>query len=357
MKILHSADWHLDSPIIGRTEEQTSLLRAALLEVPHKIAAAAKAEGCDLMLLAGDLFDGPHSPESLRSVKDALTEVKIPVFIVPGNHDYLCPTSPWLAEAWPENVHIFTAPTMESVALPELDCRVYGAAFTGMEAPALLEGFRAECEEAFAVGILHGDPTQAASPYCPVTAEQIKSCGLSFLALGHIHKGGQLTSGSTLCAWPGCPMGRGFDELESKGVLIVALDSHGCETRFLPLDTPRFFDLACEAGVDPASSLSRLLPAAGSSDFYRISLTGESEPLDTELLQQQFPQFPNLTLRDRTEPPLDLWANAGEDTLEGVYFHLLQQQLESADEQTREKILLAAKLSRQILENREVKLP
>lgn len=357
MKILHSADWHLDSPIIGRTEVQTALLKSALLEVPHKVVSAAKAERCDLILLAGDLFDGSATPESIKAVKDALTEADIPVFIVPGNHDFLSSASPWLTERWPENVHIFTSPGWESIVLPGLDCRIYGMAFTGPEAEALLDGFRAEQEEAYAVGILHGDPTVASSPYCPITARQIEASGLDYLALGHIHKGSRMTAGNTLCAWPGCPMGRGFDELDAKGVLIVTLDDTGCDARFLPLDTPRFFDLSCEAGSDAASSLSRLLPAAGSDDFYRVTFTGESAPLDTALLEKEFSHFPNLTLRDRTEPPMDIWANVGEDSLEGVYFGLLRQQLEDADGEMKEKILLAAKLSRRILENREVKLP
>lgn len=357
MKILHSADWHLDSPIIGRSEAQTNLLKYTLAQVPHKVVTAAKAERCDLMLLSGDLFDGAATPESIKAVKDALAEAEIPVFITPGNHDYLCPTSPWLTERWPNNVHIFTSHYWESFAIPELDCRIYGAAFTGPESEALLDGFRADCDETYAIGILHGDPTVISSPYCPISARQIEASNLDYLALGHIHKGDRILSGSTLCAWPGCPMGRGFDELDAKGVLIITLDDRGCDARFFPLDTPRFFDWECEAGSDAAATLSRLLPAAGSSDFYRITLTGESEPLDTDLLLGRFPQFPNLVLRDRTELPMDIWANVDEDSLEGMYFRLLRGQLENADEDTREKILLAAKLSRRILENREVKLP
>ena len=152
-------------------------------------------------------------------------------------------------------------------------------------------------------------------------------------------------------------MGRGFDELDAKGVLIVTLDNSGCQTRFLSLDVPKFFDWELEAGTDAAASLAQLLPAVGSSDFYRVTFIGESAPLDTALLEKQFPQFPNLQLRDRTELPLDLWANAGADSLEGMYFSLLQQQLEDTDEPDREAVLLAAKISRQILLGREVKLP
>lgn len=356
MKLLHSADWHLDSPIFGRTQAQSDLLRDALLQLPHKVIAAAKAERCDLMLLSGDLFDGPYSQESIQALKTALKEAGIPVFISPGNHDFIGAASPWLTETWPENVHIFTSRLVESVSIPELDCRVYGAAFTAMEDTGLLEDFHTQGAETWHLGVFHGDPTLAGSPYGPVTAEQVRASGLSYLALGHIHKGGSFQAGNTLCAWSGCPMGRGFDELDAKGVNIVTLEDR-CQLRFLPLDTPRFYDWELEVGADAAATLLGHLPGAGSADFYRITLTGESEPIDTDALLAQFSGFPNLQLRDRTVPPIDLWASIGSDTLEGAYFGLLQQAMEGADPDTCRKIALAARISRQLLDGREVKLP
>ena len=355
IKILHSADWHLDSPIQGRTPEQTALLKQQLLQLPQKITAIAKAEGCRLMLLAGDIFDGSASAESIAAVKTALEDVQIPVFIAPGNHDFVSLQSPWLTEQWPANVHIFTEPVIQSVDLPALNCRVYGAGFTSMDAPALLDGFRAE-EGVLSLGVLHGDPTQTASPYCPITGEQLRACGLTYLALGHIHKGDQLRPGSTLCAWPGCPMGRGYDEQGEKGVLVVTVED-AASARFIPLDTPRFYDLACPVDGDAQAALSRLLPAAGGQDFYRITLTGECSAPDLGALAQAFSHFPNLTLRDSTVPPPDLWASMGTDSLEGVYFSLLHDALEGADEENCRQIQLAARISRQLLEGREVQLP
>ena len=356
MKILHSADWHLDSPIVGRTPKQTELLHQALLSVPGKVMAAAKDTQCDLVLLSGDLFDGAYTQESLSALKNALEDVRIPVFIAPGNHDPIGTGSPWTGEVWPANVHIFTKNTIGSVSLPELNCRVYGAAFTGPNAPALLEGFRAECEETYAVCVLHGDPTQKSSPYCPISSDQVLSSGLDYLALGHIHKGGEFTSGSTLCAWPGCPQGRGFDELGAKGVLIVTL-GEGAHSEILPLDTLRFYDLETETGEDPIAALEGLLPPVGSQDLYRVTLTGESQPLDLDALTAHFSRFPNLELRDRTVPPLDIWGTAGEDTLEGIYFGLLHTAMDTADESDVARIHLAAQISRQILAGQEVKLP
>ncbi len=351
MKILHSADWHMDSPITGRTEAQAQRIRDALLAIPRKVMAAAKAERCDLVLLAGDLFDGPYTQESVDALYHALCEISVPVLIAPGNHDHLGTHSPWNARTWPSHVHIFSSAHIESIALAQLDCRVYGAAFTGPEAPGLLEGFRADGTERYQLGLFHGDPTQPNSPYCPITAQQVTDSNLDYLALGHIHKAGQLTAGKTLCAWPGCPQGRGFDECGDKGVWVVTLEE-SCTARFLPLNALKFYDLVCDY-----SALHRVLPAAGSDDLYRITLTGEAESVDTDALTASLPQFPNLILRDRTVVPVDLWATAGDDTLEGVYFRMLQEALEGQDPQTCDQIRLAAKLSRQLLQGQEVKLP
>ena len=354
MKLLHSADWHLDSPIVGRTPEQTAFLREQLLSLPGKIVAAAKKEGCDMILLSGDLFDGEYSRESLDAVRAALGDAGIPVFIAPGNHDFAAPDSCYLSQPWPENVHIFTKPQIESVVPAGLDCRVYGAAFTALYCDNLLEDFHADAAELYAVGVFHGDPTSPDSPYSPITTLTIQNSGLDYLALGHIHKQGALRAGATICAWRGCPLGRGFDETGIRGVLIVTLEDT-VSTRFLPLDTVRFYDLSVEAGEDPIATLSRLLPAAESTDFYRVTLTGECA--DTTAVSAGFPHLRNLELRDRTVPPIDLWATAGEDTLEGTYFSSLRQALEHADEVETEHILLAARLSRKILDGQEVVLP
>lgn len=353
IKILHSADWHLDTPFVGRTAEETAQLRAALLGIPGKLALLCRAQQCDLVLLSGDLFDGAYTRESFRVMADALEEMAVPVFIAPGNHDFCAPASPYEAEVWPENVHIFTQAAIESVALSALDCRIYGAGYHAMDCPGLLDGFHAQGDETYHIAVLHGDPTQKNSPYCPITDSQIRKSGLDYLALGHIHKGDSFRAGGTLCAWPGCVMGRGFDETGEKGALIVTVDQEAKAT-FVPLDTPRFYDLTVSAGFDPIASVAAVLPGGKSDDFFRLTLTGECSGVDIPALSREFSRFPHLELRDRTVPETDIWGNAGDDTLEGLYFQLLKQQLELMDPQT---VTAAARISRQILDGQEVALP
>ncbi len=351
MKILHAADLHLDTPFTGRPESEVRYLRKALLTVPEQIAQLCRLHGCDLLLLAGDLFDGPVSRESVGTLKAVLADVAIPVFISPGNHDFCSPDSPYIREIWPENVHIFTKSNITAVAVPALDCRVYGAGFESMDCPALLENFQTEGSERYHIGLLHGDPIQKQSPYCPIRQEQVAASGLQYLALGHVHKGGAFTAGRTLCGWPGCPMGRGNDEPGEKGVYLVTLEDTA-DITFLPLEGPRFYDLEAEVLGTPESTLRSLLPPVGSNDFYRITLTGEAEAFDIDSLS--FPEFPHLELRDRTVPPVDIWSSMGQDNLEGVFFQMLHDALSTQDEET---VNLAATIARKILDGREVALP
>ena len=346
LRILHSADWHLDSPFRNFGREQQRFLKEAQRRIPGMVAELCRRENCDLVLLSGDLFDAEPSGDWVELLKAALADCRVPVFISPGNHDFCAPGSPWLEETWPENVHIFTG-GLESVTLQALDCQIYGAGYRSMDCEPLLEGFRAEGEARYKIGVLHGDPVQLRSPYCPVTAAQVRDSGLDYLALGHIHKSGAFRAGKTLCGWPGCPMGRGYDETGEMGLYLVELDGDA-KIRKILLGTPGFYDLTVD--TDEAS-LDTVLPPAGSNDFYRLTLTGSRE-VDSGILDR----FPNLILRDRREEATDIWCSAQEDTLEGTFFGILRQALEGAEEADAARIRQAAAISRKLLEGREVVL-
>lgn len=355
IKILHSADWHLDAPMSGFAPEAAVALQKQSKLIPGKIAALCKQENCDLLLLAGDLFDGNPSRETVVGVQEALASLDIPVIITPGNHDFCNDASPYIKESWPENVHIFQKAQIESICLPELDCRIYGAGYQSMDCPGLLKQFHAEGTEKYQIGVFHGDATTA-SPYFPITRHQLQESGLCYVALGHIHKQGSLTAGETVCLWPGTPMGRGYDETGDKGVIVVTL-ADSVDAKFLPLDTPRFYDETVDAGDDGAAALAGILPILGSDDFYRITFTGYSSGLDLAALKQQFSHVPNLTLRDETLPEPELWKNIDSDTLEGMLFAALKESADSPSQVLSQRATLAARICRSILDGQEVMLP
>ncbi len=187
-----------------------------------------------------------------------------------------------------------------------------------------------------------------------MTRAQIKDSELDYLALGHVHKGGSIQAGETLCIWPGCPMGKGFDETGEKGVVITEL---GGRSVFVPLDTTRFYDEQVDADGDPTQALAAALPALPTRDHYRITLTGYSPKPQLEALTEAFPHVPHLILRDETVPEVDIWSSTGEDSLEGEFFSILRENAQSTSQTLQHRAELAARISRRLLDGQEVKLP
>ena len=91
LKIIHSADWHLDSPFGGFSESRREILKQEQRKIPGKIADLCLRENCDMMLLSGDLFDGKATRDTVELVKQALESSGVPVLISPGNHDFCQP--------------------------------------------------------------------------------------------------------------------------------------------------------------------------------------------------------------------------------------------------------------------------
>ena len=186
LKILLSADWHLDCAWEALSALQAREMRETARSIPSRLARIAAEEKADLILLAGDLFDSqtPY-PESLRELERAFEGMDIPVFIVPGNHDYFGETSLWDELNLPDNVYLFRRESLECVSLPHAN--IYGAAFTEPareRAPELKA--RAEAGK-YHILLLHAD-VDGRGEYMPVSRKALADSGFHFAALGHIHR-------------------------------------------------------------------------------------------------------------------------------------------------------------------------
>ena len=356
IKFLHAADFHLDAPFASLSREAAVRRRQEQREAVRRLVTACNEADCDLMLLAGDLLDSDGAwQETIDCLVEQFGACRAQIFLAPGNHDRFLPGCPYDAVQWPDNVHIFTKNRLEAVALPELGCAVWGAAFTQMDCPPLLEGFTVTDPELLNLMVLHGE-VRPNSAYNPISEAQIAASGLDYLALGHVHQcSGPLRAGKTTYGWPGCLMGRGFDECGDKGYFLGELDRSGCIVRFVPLPGRRYEIFHVQAGDDAAAAIEAALPPDTAADICRIYLEGEAEPVDERALYRAFaPRFFGLTICDRTVPKVDLWASAGEDTLKGLFLKDLKEQYDRAeDEETRRCIALAARSGLAAMEGRE----
>lgn len=348
VRIVHTADLHLDSPFGGLSPEQASARRRQQRGILYQIAEVVRRERADLLLMAGDLFDSSFTyRETDEAFLDAFGAIPAQVFIAPGNHDPFDGAGPYNKLELPENVHVFSSESISWFDLPALHCRVWGAGFMAPECRSLLEGFAAKGDGAVEIMVLHGD--LSGGVYCPISREQIARSGLDYLALGHVHGcSGILREGRTFYAYPGCPEGRGFDEPGRKGVIAGTVDRGACALRFVPLQGARYESL--EVDVTGGDPMARALAAIGQPEaqaHYRLTLVGEtSHAPDPAVLEATLKdRCAQITVTDNTRVIADLWAGAGEDSLRGEFLARMERRCEQADPEQAERIRLAARFA------------
>lgn len=274
LKIIHCADFHIGAPLSRLTPDKASIRRSEILMGFSSVVSKCK-ETADALIISGDLFDSPYPYENdVKFVKQELSSLgDIPVFIVCGNHDYMCPDSVFsVEENFPENVHIFS-PEGESIYIESLNAVFHGVSYSRKTAPLIKNEFTPQSGK-FNVLCLHGDLT-AGSDYCTYTEEKIKAFDYDYTAFGHIHDSHSFNCGKTLCAYSGTPEGHSFADDSNIGYNFVEIDSSvslrhisDAKRKYIHLD----FDITdFSSNADASSALSEKL---SSENLYKIRLVG-----------------------------------------------------------------------------------
>lgn len=357
IKILHASDFHMDSPFDSLPAEKAQERRREGRLLLDRISQIAEEEKVQLILLSGDLLDSSVSYfETQETMMRFFENTRAEIFISPGNHDYYCLKSPYTSMKIPDHVHIFTSPIIKSVELPELGCRVWGAGFNAPFCPSLLTGFQVPRSDLIDIMVLHGN--LGGDQYNPISEADIAFSNIDYMALGHIHTfSGIKRAGNTVYAYPGCPEGRGFDELGEKGIIIGDLSKAECDLRFFPLEGRKYKIIKCNLteckNVDDI--ITMITNQNAQQDIVRIILSGSFDgDLDTtEITEKVLDSFYHITVQNESHPRRNIWAEAEDDTLKGRFLARLLEKYKAADEAEKHKIVLAVQYGLAALENRE----
>ena len=97
---IHTADWQLGKPF-SRVDDPDgqALLRQERLSAIDRIGEVARERQASFIVVAGDVFDSHLPPPRLISTAlERVGQLPVPVYIIPGNHDYGGPGSLWLSD-------------------------------------------------------------------------------------------------------------------------------------------------------------------------------------------------------------------------------------------------------------------
>jgi DNA repair exonuclease SbcCD nuclease subunit len=96
-RFLHSADWQLGKPFATVGDEvKRHRLQVERVQVIRRMAGLVAERALDFVVVAGDLFDSPHVTKATVSAAcEAMGLMRVPVLVIPGNHDHGGPGSIW----------------------------------------------------------------------------------------------------------------------------------------------------------------------------------------------------------------------------------------------------------------------
>lgn len=289
IKFCHTADLHLGKDFnlgLAFNEKRKKEVFNSFLS----ILEICRREEIDLLLIAGDLFEGRPSQALLAKVKEAFSACRdLKILISPGNHDYDSIDSCYRAGTWPDNVYIFHS-KMSYFDFPDLKCRVFGAGFNssfvhkGFDEEADWEDLLGEAgpdgQDLTNILVLHGDLGSEDSPYNPIRPGKWPENFFTYAGLGHIHKRSQvLREGRTFYAYSGTPFPLSFKDLGPQGVYIGKIDGDMVSVVFRQVPGPVY--LQEELSIDKIMSfreleheIQALLIKDGEKNYYRLILKG-----------------------------------------------------------------------------------
>lgn len=247
MKVLHAADIHLDSPLRGLVRYEDAPvgeLRSATRRALSNLVDAAIEEEVELLLLAGDVFDGDWHNYSTGAhfAKEMirLREGGIEVVTITGNHDAASRITKGLR--LPENVHVLSNRKPETWTSETLGVAVHGQGYTDQATTTDISlGYPTPVSDLFNIGLLHtsanGRPGH--ERYAPCTVEGLINRGYDYFALGHVHAR-EVLSLDPPVVFSGALQGRGIRETGPKGATLIDFDDDSVVHEHMVLDAVRW---------------------------------------------------------------------------------------------------------------------
>ena len=202
LKIFLTGDNHIGLKYASHSEAAT--ICAGRIAAFASMVDAANAEGCELFVVAGDLFEntGSIAKKDVKAVLELLSRFDGIVAILPGNHDYYDPN----AKLWQyfrelmqpyDNIMLLCEPKPYAVSLGDNDAVLYPAPCRALHsAPGenALGWIKAAdiprdgvCRIGIAHGAVEGETIDSEGAYYLMRRDELESIPVDLWLLGHTH--------------------------------------------------------------------------------------------------------------------------------------------------------------------------
>lgn len=254
IRFLHTGDWQLGMTRHFFSEGTQERYSQARFDAIRAIGRIAKEERCQFVLVCGDAFESNQvDSRTVARALEALKEVPVPVYILPGNHDPLnaAPVyrSSTFIERSPDHVHVIenTAPLrvadgVELVGAPWMSKRpTANPIHEALNALTPATGITRICLGHGAVDSLAPDPEATRVIEVAALERAVHEGKVHFVALGDRHSVTKV--GSSERVWyAGTPESTDFTETRPGCVLVVEIDNGRTITKEAQVGRWRFIE-------------------------------------------------------------------------------------------------------------------
>lgn len=288
-----------------------------------EIVRVAQAEGAELLVISGDMFDKKINAERLRvALRESFESLAAHVLILPGNHDQGALAS---GQYFGDRVTVMS----EAGALFENgSVRVIALPFERLDGAAVMERllalraatvpgatnillFHGELLDIFYDRERYGDEED--SGYMPVRLSHLRGLGFDYVLAGHFHSQFEIQSyGDGYFVYPGSPVSVTRKE---QGRRKCNLFETGGAPREREIDT--FHYVTLEHTLDPfdpgtpLDSIRRDLEACHAGASIDLVIDGFIDLDKMQLTEEEFKQRLDSLKSDRVERMTHAWSDIG----------------------------------------------
>lgn len=235
VRFIHSSDWQIGMTRYFLEGEAQSRFTQDRIDAIRTLGQLAEAHDVQFMVVAGDVFEANQlSRQTIVRTLEALGEVSVPVFLLPGNHDPLDAGSLFRSTAFadaPDNVIVLDDELPRVVpGVPGVE--VVGAPWTSKrpthDLVSTLAGQLEPATETMRIVVAHGQVDTLTPEERPdiislqAAEEAVRANKWHYLALGDRHSVTEV--GTTGAIWySSAPEATAFDEVRAGFALKVEL--------------------------------------------------------------------------------------------------------------------------------------
>lgn len=255
-RFLHTSDWQLGMTRHFLSEGAQERYSQARFDAIRTMGRIAREERCQFMLVCGDTFESNQvDRKTVARALEALKDVPVPVFILPGNHDPLNEASVYRSgtfiERRPAHVHVIdsTAPLkiadgVELVGGPWMSKRpVTNPVEDALNVLTPVTGITRICVGHGAVDLFALDPDSSGTIAVVALERAVDEGKVHFVALGDRHSLTKVGTGDRVW-YSGTPEPTDFSETRPGFALVIEIADGRVATKEIQTGQWRFIERA-----------------------------------------------------------------------------------------------------------------